>query len=423
MFKILLFLSKDLEYNKKYIMKEKERFEENEFFEEEKEITEHKKIKKEFEFDIDELIKAKKRLESYEYLEFVEFVRNLPLYNPEELYKLLEEKGYRGQERARKMVCVLAYRHLKRIKMLYEYKIPYDSLPEKTNYIFIGPTGCGKTFIIQLLFGKILKLPYIVVDITKYSETGYVGENITNIPYKLIESAKGNKYLAQIGVIVIDEFDKIAGSQSNLRFAGAGTTKDVSGYGVQRELLKLLEPGEFEYGFDIKIIGKIDTSNILFVGIGAFSGFKEIEETKQAGFLKSEEERNSMIPYKLTEDEKEDISRFYKYGFLPELIARFQRIITFEPLDRKTMEQILEIKISKIKKEFKEEGFELELKREGIDFIIERALKKGVGARGIDSFLIEELEKTAFRIFGKNKKGKIRIGVKNGKLFSEVIEE
>jgi ATP-dependent Clp protease ATP-binding subunit ClpX len=366
-----------------------------------------------------EIIKAGKEIDSSKREEFERFIRSIPDYTPEDLYNLLEKEGYRGQEEARKMVCVAVYRHLRRIKMIYINKVPPHMLPEKVNYIFMGPTGCGKTYIMELLFGRILKIPYVIIDITKYSETGYVGENVINIPYKLIEVARGNKYLAQIGAIIIDEFDKIAGAHSELRFAGAGTQKDVSGYGVQRELLKLLEHGVFEFGEDTKIIGRINTSEILFVALGAFSGFSKKLTQKSVGFLKEYDERGNVIAYKL-EGEEEDIYNFFKYGFLPELIARFQRIIPFEPLDKKTLKEILDLKTEKIKNEFKLEGFELKIKEKVKDFIADKALEKGVGARGIDSVILKELEKIAFEIFGKGKKGEIILDVENEKIKSKI---
>lgn len=351
------------------------------------------------------------------YSRFLKFVEELPLYTPKELYVKLEELGYRGQEKARKLASVMAYRHIKRIKMIYQMKIPPQELPQKTNYLFIGPTGCGKTYIAQLLFGEILNLPYVIVDITKYSETGYVGENIINIPARLIHSANGNKYLAQIGVIILDEFDKIASSSSNARFAGAGTTKDVSGYGVQRELLKLLEGGKFPYGDDIHAEGFIDTSNILFIGLGAFSGLPYLSKDSRMGFLKEikDNERN-LIAYQISEQDTKNIYKFQEYGFLPELIARFQRIIPFSPLDRKTLEQILEVKLEKIKAEFLLEGYEIKLTQKAKEYIVNESLLRQTGARGIESVLLEKLEEAGFEIFGENKKGRIIIDEKNGEL-------
>ena len=366
------------------------------------------------------IYKKVSEIDAFKKEEFEKFIKNLPLYSPYQLYELLEKEGYRGQEEARRMVCVAIYRHLRRIKMIYEYRVPPESLPEKVNYIFMGPTGCGKTYIMELLFGKILKLPYVIIDITKYTETGYVGENVINIPYKLIEAAGRNKYLAQIGAIIIDEFDKIAGSTSNLRFAGAGTQKDVSGYGVQRELLKLLEHGIFEYGEDHNVEGRINTQEILFVALGAFTGFSKELMEKDIGFLKEFDEKGNVIAYRL-KGEEEDVYNFLKYGFLPELIARFQRIIPFEPLDRKTLKEILDLKIEKLKNEFKLEGFELILKEKVKDFIVDKTFQKGTGARGIESVLLKELEKIAFNIFGKNKKGKVILDCDKEKVKSKII--
>ncbi|MEN3045960.1 MAG: AAA family ATPase [Candidatus Hydrothermales bacterium] len=359
-------------------------------------------------------------IEGQKIKEFEKFVRDLPLYSPGELFELLEKEGYRGQKEARKMVCVAIYRHLRRIKMIYEDKIAPELLPEKVNYIFMGPTGCGKTYIVELLFGKILKIPYVIIDITKYSETGYVGENVINIPYKLIEAARGNKYLAQIGAVIIDEFDKIAGSTSNLRFAGAGTQKDVSGYGVQRELLKLLEHKIFEYGEDHNVEGKINTREILFIAIGAFTGFKREIERESIGFLREIEENEELIAYKLR-GEEEDLTNFLKYGFLPELIARFQRIIPFEALDKETLKDILDLKLEKLKNEFKLEGFDVVITEKAKDLIVQKALKRGTGARGIESELLKELEKVAFGIFGKNKKGKVIISSDRENIVSKII--
>jgi len=388
-------------------------------FEEEKNKKETKEKKQDFLFEMTEILNLKNKIDELHRREFERFVENLPNYTPRDLYNLLEKEGYRGQVEARKMVCVAVYRHLRRIKMIYGYKIPPEKLPEKINYIFMGPTGCGKTYIIQLLFERILKLPFVIIDITKYSETGYVGENIINIPYKLINAARGNKYLAQIGAIIIDEFDKIAGATSNLRFAGAGTTKDVSGYGVQRELLKLLEHTKAEYGEDTHVTGILNTENILFIAMGAFSGFSEKMLAKDVGFLKEVDEKGNPIAYKL-KDEQEDIFRFFKYGFLPELIARFQRIIPFEPLDRKTLKEILDVKLEKIRNEFEFEGFEIRITEKAKDFIVDKALEKGVGARGIDSIVMRELEKTAFDVFGKGKRGIIEITQKNNTIKTKI---
>ncbi len=168
---------------------------------------------------------------------FIKFVRELPEPTPRSLFKQLEELGYRGQEPARKAVCLMAYRHVRRIKRIYLDGVDRAELPRKSNFLLAGPTGSGKTYLVESLFQKILRIPTALVDITTYSETGYVGQDPSTILTRLLHAADDNPMLAAIGVICLDELDKIASGQNNAIFAGAGTTKDVTGMGVQRELL------------------------------------------------------------------------------------------------------------------------------------------------------------------------------------------
>jgi len=166
---------------------------------------------------------------------FVNKIRDLPLLSPKKIYALLEYHGYRGQKVARKALSLMAYRHIKRLKKLYIDKKSPEKVTPKFNYLFIGPTGCGKTYIVELLFGKILKIPNVIIDITTYSETGYIGEDVSTILTRLVKAAGDDVRWASCGIVCIDEFDKLATSRSSARFSGEGTTKDVSGLGVQRE--------------------------------------------------------------------------------------------------------------------------------------------------------------------------------------------
>ena len=175
---------------------------------------------------------------------FIKFLRDLPVPTPAAMFKALQEQGYRGQDDARRALCLMAYRHLRRIKRIYLDGVDRAELPRKSNYLLVGPTGAGKTFLVETLFGKLLKLPTALVDITTYSETGYVGQDPSTILTRLLHAAEENPMLASIGIVCLDEFDKIASGQNNAIFAGAGTTKDVTGMGVQRELLKMLEASE-----------------------------------------------------------------------------------------------------------------------------------------------------------------------------------
>src|SRR5262249_1272693 len=141
---------------------------------------------------------------------FIKFVRELPVLPPKRIYGRLEELGYRGQEEARRAIALMAYRHVRRIKRIYPDGANRDPPLPKSNFLLIGPTGCGKTHLVELLFQHILRLPTVIVDITTYSETGYVGQDPNTIITRLLHAADENPLLASIGIICLDEFDKIA---------------------------------------------------------------------------------------------------------------------------------------------------------------------------------------------------------------------
>ena len=288
----------------------------------------------------------------------------------------------------------------------------------------MGPTGCGKTYLIELLFGEIFKIPFVVVDMTKFTESGYVGDDVVNILVQLVYSANESIDVAECGVVVLDEFDKIAGAYSSARFAGQGTTKDVSGYGVQRELLKILEGSDIQIPLDFGFSSRspralISTKDITFFAVGAFSGIRSLFEKGGLGFLsklEDEETAGDSIAYKLTEEEADDITHFHLFGFLPELIARFNRIVPFAPLEAETLREILILRLQRYKKEFEEEGFELSIEPHVIEFVIQEAQRRQTGARGLDVLLSKHLEEVAFEIFGKKEEGKVVLTVSQGKV-------
>jgi ATP-dependent Clp protease ATP-binding subunit ClpX len=356
--------------------------------------------------------------------QLISVVSNLPLLSPREIYTKLEELGYRGQEAPRRAVSLLAYRHVRRIRRIHLENESREWVMPKLNALLIGPTGCGKTHLVELLFGHILKLPTVVVDVTTYSETGYVGQDPSTILTRLVHAADENPLLASIGIVCLDEFDKLASGQNNAVFAGAGTTKDVTGLGVQRELLKMLETSEVVVPLELShsTYGDylvLSTADISFIAAGAFSGFPQLLRRRAAnraiGFGNEPGDgkapiRDDDIAVSLTPDEVEEVSHFHVYGFLPELIARFTRIIPFEALPASTLKEILEESVlRRLAAEFEHEGHELVVDDAVLDWVVRQSIKRQTGARGLASILTRIVEDAAFDHFASETEGRITL--------------
>jgi len=358
---------------------------------------------------------------------FIKFVRELPVIPPKKIFTKLEELGYRGQEEARRAIALMAYRHVRRIKRIYLDGAKREITLPKSNYLLIGPTGCGKTHLVELLFHNILKLPTVIVDITTSSETGYVGQDPCTILTRLLHSADDNPMLASIGIVCLDEFDKIASGQNNAIFAGAGTTKDVTGMGVQRELLKMLETSEVVVPLELthSTYGDhviLSTADIAFVAAGAFSGFQHVAHKRASrdhiGFGRTVVKGKyalDAIAVDFSAEEVESIANFQAYGFLPELIARFTRVVPFKALSADTLKDILHTDvIARMTAEFEHEGFKLDVHEEVLDHVVADAIKRETGARGLASILTKQLEDVAFDAFGAGTGGIIDVRMVDG---------
>ncbi len=355
----------------------------------------------------------------------VEHLRRLARRSPQELSDSVEKLGYRGQTPARRALCLMAYRHVERLRRIWVDGVDRADLPARTNVLCMGPTGCGKTYLSELLFGRVLGLPCVVVDITGYSETGYVGGDVHSIPSRLVDAAHGDHALARGGLIVLDEFDKLATCENRAVFAGAETTKDVSGRGVQRELLKMIEGGlvESQSGISLRDRVEVDTRDVAFVACGAFSGLKlTAASARDMGFLKEIKARvENKIAVRLESREAEDTEALAKYGFLPELIGRFNRLVVFEPLNDSTLAEILDQQLEQHRNEFALEGLKLEVTEEARKAVITQAMKRQTGARGLTAALVTAIEDAAFAHFGTDRTGSVRVTVSEGEPVGEYI--
>ncbi len=350
---------------------------------------------------------------------FKTFVENMPLLSPKAIDAMLQALGYRGQEQQRKTLALMAYRHIRRIKRLHLESKERRSLPTKQNVLMLGPTGCGKTFLVELLFNNIFKLPTVIVDVTSLTESGYVGDDARTMLTRLVSAAEGNLFLASCGVICLDEFDKLASASSNARFAGQGTTKDVSGYGVQRELLAMIEGRNIvvplDYGFSAygpRV--ELSTQDIPFVACGAFSGIEELHRVdgKKYGFGNEENRENGFAA--------EEVGVLQKYGFMPELLGRFSRIARFNKLSGETLRVILcDNLLPRFKQEFHEEGMELVITDEALAHVVKSAERRNTGARGLEAELTFAIEHAAYETFMSNAAAKVVITAQNGGLQSE----
>ena len=322
--------------------------------------------------------------------------------SPKEIKEVLDDYVI-GQEEAKKTLSVAVYNHYKRVAH-EEVQNKDDVEIQKSNILLLGPTGCGKTLLARTL-AKILNVPFAIADATTLTEAGYVGEDVENILLKLIQAADGDIQKAEKGIIYIDEIDKITRKSEN-----PSITRDVSGEGVQQALLKIIEgtiasvPPQGGRKHPNQELIQINTENILIICGGAFEGLENIIKDrtgeKAIGFgtqIKSQKEINKYEIFQelLPQD-------LLKFGLIPEFIGRLPIVATLKDLDREALIQILvEPKNSLVKqyqKLFEIDGVELVFKQEALEAIVDKAIERKTGARGLRSIIEERMRDIMFEI-------------------------
>ena len=347
-------------------------------------------------FDVASLIAANSKMKNLEDNNSFTTYKEIP--TPTKIKEYLD-RYIIGQDKPKMVISTLVYNHYKRINQHINDEVEI----EKTNALFIGPTGNGKTLIAKTI-AKYLDVPFAIADATSLTQSGYVGDDVETVLTRLLQNCDYDVKKAEHGIVFIDEIDKIA-----CKGSGASITRDVSGEGVQQGLLKIIEgadilvpPNGGRKHPEAKMIN-INTKNILFICAGAFDGIEKKvasrHNKKSIGFIKEDDSNNidkndcnALMEHITANDVK-------SFGLIPELVGRLPMIVTFELLSKEQLIKVLtEPKnaiIKQYKKMFELDGIDLRFNDDAIEYIADKAIENKLGARGlrgiVESILIEDM--------------------------------